>query len=443
MSVDSVSRKHDRIPFIRFLGVYLLFQWRRQCARLHRARIALYSRRFGQWIQLRAAVSADQSAPPSVAAVVPASATQTPTNTRCILLIDTVPPRPDRDSGSLRCHHLMHLMVCMGYNVVLHCQERMPSAAEIMALRAIGVTTTAVAGGFPSWLLTNPERYCAVVVCRYHLGLSWLPLLRTFVPDSLCILDTVDLHHLREQREAELRNLSGLRAAAAITRCHELHAISCADLVWVVSPVERDYLARLLPQARVEVVPNMHDMVETIPPFVSRHGFLFVGGSRHPPNVDAVRWLLSEIFPRIRERLPDAQLHLVGAGLAEAIQSQQMICPGVSFHGHVPQMAPLLHACRVSLAPLRFGAGVKGKISEALAYGLPVVTTPEGAEGMYLRSGMDALISRDAEDLARQAVCAHEDLEVWQRLSDNGQQIIKQHFSLHSTRAALAAMLPH
>lgn len=78
MSVDSVSRKHDRIPFIRFLGVYLLFQWRRQCARLHRARIALYSRRFGQWIQLRAAVSADQSAPPSVAAVVPASGTQTP-----------------------------------------------------------------------------------------------------------------------------------------------------------------------------------------------------------------------------------------------------------------------------------------------------------------------------------------------------------------------------
>lgn len=87
--------------------------------------------------------------------------------------------------------------------------------------------------------------------------------------------------------------------------------------------------------------------------------------------MDAVRWLLSEIFPRIRERLPDAQLHLVGAGLAEAMQSQQMICPGVSFHGHVPEMAPLLHACRVSLAPLRFGAGVKGKISEALAYGLP------------------------------------------------------------------------
>lgn len=143
----------------------------------------------------------------------------------------------------------MHLMVCMGYKVVLHCQERMPSAAEVMALRAIGITTTAVAGGFPSWLLTNPERYCAVVVCRYHLGLSWLPLLRAFVPDSLCILDTVDLHHLREQREAELRNLSGLRAAAAITRRHELHAISCADLVWVVSPVERDYLARLLPQA--------------------------------------------------------------------------------------------------------------------------------------------------------------------------------------------------
>ncbi|HHW4681412.1 MAG TPA: glycosyltransferase, partial [Xylella taiwanensis] len=98
---------------------------------------------------------------------------------------------------------------------------------------------------------------------------------------------------------------------------------------------------------------------------------------------------------------------------------------------------------RVSLAPLRFGAGVKGKVSEALAYGLPVVTTPSGAEGMHLRSGIDGLIRCNAEGLAMDAVCAHEDPELWQRLSDNGQRIIKQHFSLSSARAALAVMLPH
>ncbi len=152
--------------------------------------------------------------------------------------------------------------------------------------------------------------------------------------------------------------------------------------------------------------------------------------------MDAVRWLLSEIFPRIRERLPDAQLHLVGAGLAEAIQSQQMICPGVSFHGHVPQMAPLLHACRVSLAPLRFGAGVKGKISEALAYGLPVVTTPEGAEGMYLRSGMDALISRDAEDLAGQAG-VH--MKIWR--CGNASQTMGNRSSSSTSRCTVRVLL--
>ncbi|HHW4680862.1 MAG TPA: glycosyltransferase, partial [Xylella taiwanensis] len=334
MSVDTVSRKHDRIPFTRFLGVYLPFQWRRQCARLHRARIALYSRRLGPLIRRRADISAAASVPVSVTPVVPARAAQGP-NGRYILIIDTVPPRPDCDSGSLRCHHVMRLMVSLGYKLVLHCEERLPSAAEVMELRAIGVETTSVAGGFPSWLVTNAERYCAVIVCRYHLGLSWLPLLRALLPHSLCILDTVDLHHLREQREAELRNLTGLRAAAAVTRRRELHAISHADLVWVVSPTEREYLAMLLPEARIEVIPNIHDMVENIPPFKSRNGFLFVGGSRHPPNIDAVHWLLREIFPRIREHLPDAQLHLVGAGLAEAMRSHEAACHGVSFHGHV------------------------------------------------------------------------------------------------------------
>ncbi|HHW4679626.1 MAG TPA: glycosyltransferase [Xylella sp.] len=441
MSVDPVLRKHDRMPFARFLAVYIPFQWRRQFARLHRARIALYSRRFGALVRARDDVSADPSVPASVTPVVPAS-TMPDSDGRSILFIDAVPPRPDRDSGSLRCHQLMRLMVSLGYKLVLHCEERTPSATEVTELRAIGIEATAVAGGFPSWLLTSQEHYCAVVVCRYHLALAWLPLLRTLLPQTLCILDTVDLHHLREQREAELRHLAGLRAAAAGTRRRELHAIRSADLVWVVSPTEREYLEISLPEARVEVVPNIHDMVENIPPFISRNGFLFVGGCCHPPNVDAVRWLLREIFPRIREHMPDAQLHLVGAGLAEAIPGHEAVCPGVSFHGHVPQMAPFLHACRISLAPLRFGAGVKGKVSQALSYGLPVVTTPIGAEGMHLRSGMDVLIRCDAEGLAMDAVCAHEDPQLWQRLSDNGQRVIKQHFSLDTVREALSVMLP-
>lgn len=191
MSVDTVSRKHDRIPFTRFLGVYLPFQWRRQCARLHRVRIALYSRRLGPLIRRRADISADQSAPASVTPVVPVSATQG-SNDRYILIIDTVPPRPDCDAGSLRCHHLMRLMVSLGYTLVLHCEERLPSAAEVTELRAIGIETTlSPVASPPGWSPTRnvivPLSSAATTLvcfgCRYYVHYcltvcaSWIQLI--------------------------------------------------------------------------------------------------------------------------------------------------------------------------------------------------------------------------------------------------------------------------
>lgn len=361
---------------------------------------------------------------------------------RRILIVDAEPPRPDRDSGSVRCQNLMRLLVSLDYAVTLHCEGRTPTPSEIDELRAIGVDTSPLAGSDPRWLAGNPNDYCATIVCRYHLGLAWLPLLRKLLPHCLHILDTVDLHHLRELREAELRGNAGLRAAAAATRRHELKAIRLADIAWVVSPTEKDYLREQAPGARIEVIPNLHALVGDVAPFAGRNGFMFVGGGRHPPNLDAAEWLLRDIFPRIRHRLGDAHLHLVGSGLAEALRVDPQAYPGVSFHGHLPTLAPLLSSCRVSLAPLRFGAGVKGKVSEAMAHGLPVVTTSNGAEGMHLRAGIDALIGTDAATLAEAAVRAHEDSGLWQRLSDNGRQIVLQHFSLQSARERLSTLLP-
>lgn len=432
MPVGPAPRSAVRLSPVELLSIYLPFRWRRLRARLHRLCVALGSR----------GVTALRRPPGLHHAATPGGVDQLGGGRARILLIDTAPPRPDRDSGSLRLYSLMRLLTSLGYAVTLYCEEQAPSAEDVERLRAIGVRVLPPAAGYPHWLRDSDIAYCATIVCRYHLAWHWLPLLRHALPGALHVLDTVDLHHLRERREADLRQSTLQRMIAARTRHHELRLIRRADATWVVSAAERDYLARLAPGAQIDVVPNLHDQVTIVAPFDSRNGMLFVGGGRHPPNVDAVSWLLGEIFPRIRARLPDARLHIVGDGIVDAAGIVRDAHPGVTFHDHVADLAPLLAACRVSIAPLRFGAGVKGKVTQALVHGLPVVTTANGAEGLYLEDRTHAMIDDTAPALAAAAVTAHEDPGLWQRLSENGRLIMRQRFSLEGVRDTLAARLP-
>ena len=136
-----------------------------------------------------------------------------------------------------------------------------------------------------------------------------------------------------------------------------------------------------LPDARVEVVSNIHDVHGHGPDWGERDGMLFVGSYRHPPNVDAARWLATEILPQVRARRPDVVLHLVGGDAPPEVQALAAL-DGVRFHGYVPDLLPLLQTSRVGVAPLRYGAGVKGKVNQALAHGLPMVATACAVEGI-------------------------------------------------------------
>ena len=118
----------------------------------------------------------------------------------------------------------------------------------------------------------------------------------------------------------------------------------------------------LAQQRNVEVVSNIHDVHGAGPPRAERDGLLFVGSYRHPPNLDAARWLVEEILPRVRARLPDVELHLVGGDAPPEVEAYGER-DGVRFHGYVPDLLPLLRGARIGVAPLRYGAGVKGKVA--------------------------------------------------------------------------------
>lgn len=418
-----------------------MYHWRRLRARLHRLRLALHAR---GWRGLRERLTgalAPTPAPANLSAEQP-SASSTPDGGRRILLIDVGTPRPDRDSGSLRAFNLMRLLRADGYRVDFLPDDRAEAGEYANALRELGVSVHTGADAYPRWFARHLRDYDALVVSRYHLAEFLIPLARRVAPALHVVLDTVDLHHLRERREADLRGDRWLRRLAAGTRKRELRAAAAADVTWVVSPVEADLLRGALPTARIEVLPNLHEAVDAPTPFSRRSGLLFVGGARHPPNVDAVRWLRDEIFPLVRARLPDCTLHIVGEGLPEILAASGADDGGVRLHGHVPDLGPLLAQCRVGLAPLRFGAGVKGKINLCMAAGMPVVATSCAAEGMHLHDGDELLVADTAEAFADAVARLHGDAALWSRLSGAGGDNVRRHFSFEAARATIAASLP-
>lgn len=355
-----------------------------------------------------------------------------------VLVIDATTPMPDRDSGSVRLFELLRLLVDEGCAVSFFAENGLDDGPYTEALRQLGVEawTQPWLGGIPDWLARHGARFQLVVVSRHYVLSPLLPLLRRHAPQARIVFDTVDLHHLREAREAERLGDPALLRASARTREAELSLVRAVDRTWVVSPVEQALLATQAPGCIVDVVSNIHRPRGRGPGRAARRDLLFVGGFRHPPNVDAARWLADEIMPRLRDARPDIGLSLVGSDApAEIVALGQR--PGITVHGFVPDLEPMLDSHRLSVAPLRYGAGVKGKVNQALAHGLPVVATRCAIEGMGLEDGRDVLVADDTGAFVDAVLRAYEDDALWQRLADGGLANTEREFSPDRARTTL------
>lgn len=352
-----------------------------------------------------------------------------------ILIIDTQIPRPDHDSGSLRLVNLMRLLIEEGAHVVFlpadgHRIE--PYAAQLQQL-GVEAWYAPFAAPPPAWLREHGPRFDAVMVSRHYLMRDFIPLLRTCSPQAHLIFDTVDLHYLRERRGAEVSDDAALARAAERTRALELAVVADADTTLVVSEVERELLRIDAPHAQVELLSNLHRIAGPGQTFAQREDLVFVGGFRHPPNVDAVRWFAHEAFPAIRARLPGVKFHCIGSHPPPDIQALAAL-PGVVVHGHLADINPYMDGGRIAVAPLRYGAGVKGKINLSMAHGQPVVATGCAVEGMHLREGEDVLVADDPLAFAAAVVRLYEDETLWNSLARNGLNSVARNFSLETAR---------
>ncbi len=361
--------------------------------------------------------------------------------TKRVLIVDATTPTPDQDSGSLRMVNLMRVLGDLGAQVSFMPENRAWFGQYTTALQALGVEMLyAPYAQDPVRLLRERgAEFDLIVLSRHYVAASYVGLARLYAPQAILAFDTVDLHYLREQRAAELDRKPELARHAANTRAQELKLIRECDVTLVVSPVEQQLLGQDAPGARVEVVSNVHEVYGCAKPFGERRDLVFVGGFQHPPNTDAVSWFVGEVFPKVRAQLPELRFHVIGSKVPDAIRA--LADEHVLVHGFIEDIAPYMEGCRISIAPLRYGAGVKGKVNMAMSHGLPVVATTAAVEGMHVVAGSDVLVADDATAFAAEVVRLYRDEALWNRLSANGLANVERHFSFAAARAAVLRIL--
>lgn len=270
---------------------------------------------------------------------------------------------------------------------------------------------------------------------------EFIPAVRFHAPWADIIYDMVDFHFLRISREAEIKSDRALRVDAERMRVIELTNAKAADLTVAVSEAERKALLEIDPNLVVEVIPPFFDLLNNVRLEIDgRSGLLFVGGFWHAPNADAVLWFVNEIWPLILKERPDMIFRVVGSNPPERILALRGQA-GIEVLGYVPDLTDLFAHSRMSVAPLSYGAGVKGKIGQSMAYGLPVVTTSIGAEGMALEHGKHLLIADAPEEFAAAVLRLARDDDLWRRLQANGRRFIEESQSIDAVRGKLRALI--
>jgi glycosyltransferase involved in cell wall biosynthesis/SAM-dependent methyltransferase len=359
------------------------------------------------------------------------------------LVIDLVTPTPDQDSGSVDAYSQLKILHELGYQ---------PSFLPSLNLEREGHYTgdlerIGVECWYRPWITSVEDhlekygdRYRYVMISREPTAASCMNLVLRTCPRARVIFNTVDLHYLREQRQAELSGDDAQRKIARAVRERELGAMQKADITILISAAEQDLIARELPGVRTYQVPLIMDIPDRRPtPFEERRDVLFIGGFRHLPNVDAVSWFVASIWPRVKVRIPGARLHVVGSNPTPAVL--ELAGDDVLVHGFVPDVSGFFNNCRLSVAPLRFGAGLKGKVGRSLGYGLPVVATPMATEGSGLTHGAEILVAASEREFAEGVVRLYEDKALWHDLSAASLVFYEEHYSYSAGRRTFAGLL--
>ena len=346
---------------------------------------------------------------------------------KTVLAIDSYMPSYDRESGSRRLFELLKIFKALGFHVIFAADNGYKAQPYTSVLQDLQIEVLYTQEGYGVSIEEQINQRLPFIdmawICRPELAKKYLGVVRQN-QNLKVIYDTIDLHYLRLKRAWELTPIRDQKDAHKWIEMQaaELNMALQADLTITVTPTEQEILECQTVE-NVEVVPNIHLPYQgNIPSFDERAGILFIGSYNHPPNVDAVLWLCQEIMPLVWQTQPNIRVTLLGSNPTpeiEALKSDRVMVTG-----YIEDVTPYFLSHKLSVSPLRYGAGMKGKIGQSLEYSLPVVSTEIGTEGMNLIPEAEILEANNSDDFARQILRLYNTRELWCRLAQNSGKAI-------------------
>ena len=352
------------------------------------------------------------------------------------LVIDERLPRPGHDAGSNAILSHIAALQSLGYDVSLTAASERDGPTRALTAQGITCCTAPLYSSVEDVLRRQSSAFDVVYLHRAAIAARYLALARAHQPRARILYAVADLHHLRLERQAIIEDRPALLAASRRIRLEELTATWLADATITHSSAEAQLLRHAVPEAAIHHIPWHVPARPTPALWADRAGLAFIGSYGHAPNTDAARWLVETIMPLIWQTHPGLPCHLVGTGMPPAIRA--LARPGIEVHGDVEHLATVLGRVRLTAAPLRFGAGLKGKVLDSLAAGVPCAMTPTAAEGMDLPPTLSHLVADDAPALAALIRHLHDDQPAHHASASAGLSWIEQTFAAPHIAGSLA-----
>ncbi|MEJ2583912.1 MAG: glycosyltransferase [Robiginitalea sp.] len=372
---------------------------------------------------------------------------EAPPDHKKMLVIGHHWPQPDATAAGQRMWQLLQGFSEAGYRITFGsaaAPEKHSRPLDSLGIESLPLKLND--SSFDRWL--KGSRFDLVLFDRFLTEEQFSWRVRDQLPGCTLLLDTEDLHSLRHSRETATKASQPWQVSDWLESplfYRELASILRCDLSLIISRAEQDLLLARLPflRGKLHYLPFQFPREEASPvgSFSERTGFVFLGNGKHQPNLDAISWLRSEIWPGIRARVPGTRLTVYGAYLPAAVRELHAPAEGFEVLGWAPELKSVLANSRLQLAPLRFGAGVKGKILNALRFGLPTVSTGIGWEGIYEGDESVDFLAETPEEFVRKAVLLYTDPHAWKRALELQQRAATPHFK-PSLTALLKAIDP-
>ena len=348
------------------------------------------------------------------------------------LFIDYTTPREDRDAGSYAAIQEIKLIQSLGYKVTFIPKNFEDFGVYTQTLRNMGVEVI-VAPFYRSiedFIAQRGSEFDCAYITRYYVAQVSIPALREYAPDCKIIMNNADLHFLRELRSAG-DDPKKLERAAEVREL-ELEMMLESDVVISYNETEHAVIQSHTDNAvNVMKCPWVVQTPNSFPRFNKTEGLAFLGGFKHPPNREGMEWFGAEVMPLIENN--GIELSVYGAAMDHKFK-ESMREQGINAVGYIDHLEDLYTKHRIFIAPLLSGAGIKGKVINALSYGIPTILTPMAAEGIGLRHGHDCMIARTPREWAESINKLYHDATLWESISKASREYAEQQFSFSEGR---------